>query len=221
MGAPVWPQEQNQQIRDVASHMGDSTAIAMLDKLHDILGDAPQVEHYADVWSPNTMELLTTAQEDIARCATNINDVWTGPAAEEFKGWAAKYYNSLADFKGLVDAMRKALFDCSKTITEVYRMGIDLVTTIASQIVRAAGGVLGSIPNFFGLGNVIGGLLGAFIEQAGKLIGDGIKRMQEFRTIVSEIDSNVARLADLVPMGHLAAETGNWEVRPVSSRTDR
>lgn len=214
MGAPVWPQEQDQQIRDAAGYLGDSMAIALLDKLHDILGDAPQVEHYAEVWSPSTMELLATAQEDIARCATNINDVWTGAAAEEFKGWSTKYYNSLTDFKGLMDGMRKALFDCSKTITEVYRMAIDLVSTIASQIVRAAGGILGSIPNVFGLGNVIGGLLGAFIEQAGKLIGDGIKRMQEFRTIMSEIDSNVAKLADLVPMGHMAGETGNWEVRP-------
>lgn len=216
MGAPVWPEEQDQQIRDVASQMGDNVAIAMLDKLKDVLGDAPQVEHYADVWAPNTMELLATAQEDFAKCVSNINDVWTGSAADEFKAWATKYNNSLTDFKGLMDGMRKGLFDCSKTITEVYRMGIDLVTTIASQIVRAAGGILGSIPNVFGLANVIGGLLGAFIEQAGKLIGDGIKRMQEFRTIMSEIDSKVASLADLVPMGHMVGETGNWEVRPAA-----
>lgn len=213
MGSPVWPDEQDQQIRDVASQMGDNAAIAILDKLKDILGDAPQVEHYAAVWAPGTMQLLATAQKDFALCVSDINDVWTGSAAEEFKAWATKYNNSLNDFKGLMDGMRKGLFDCSKTITEVYRMAIDLVTTIASQIVRATGGIIGAIPNVFGLANVLGGLLGAFIEQAGKLIGDGIKRMQEFRTIMSEIDSKVASLADLVPMGHMVAETGNWEVR--------
>ncbi|SEQ14158.1 hypothetical protein SAMN05216188_102196 [Lentzea xinjiangensis] len=30
---------------------------------------------------------------------------------------------------------------------------------------------------------------------------------------MSDLDSRVASLADLVPMGHMVGEKGNWEVR--------
>jgi uncharacterized protein YukE len=216
VGTPVWPAEHDQKIRDVAAEMGDDVTIAVLDKLKDILGDAPRVEHYADVWAPSTMELLANAQEDFSRCVSNINDVWQGAAADEFKAWSTKYNNSLTDFKGLMDGMRKGLMDCSRTITDVYKTAIDLVATIASQLVKLTTGILASIPNPFGAANAIGGVLGAFIEKAGQIIGDGLKRMQEFRSIVSDIESKVASLADLVPMGHMVAETGNWEVRPAA-----
>ena len=213
---PVWPSEQDAKIREVAAEMGDNAAIAVLDKLKDILGHAPKMERYGDVWSPDTMDRLTGAQEDFDLCVSHINDMWQGPAADEFKAWALKYRNSLGDFKGVVDGMRKALYDCSKTITEVYKTAINLVAMIAAQLVKLTTGILGSFPNPFGLADVIGGVLGAFIEQAGRIIGDGLSRMQEFRTIMSEIASLVASLAELVPMGHVVAEKGGWEVRPAS-----
>ncbi len=216
MGTPVWPTEQDGKIREVANELGDTAAIAILDKLKDILGDAPKVERFAEVWSPDTMELLSNAQEDFGRCVSNINDVWQGPGADEFKAWATKYHNSLNDFKGQLDTMRKCLFDCSRTITNVYKLAIDLVATIASQLVKLTTGIAGSVLNPFNIAGVLGGVLGAFIEKAGQLIGEGLMRMQEYRSIMSEIDSKVASLADLVPMGHMVSETGNWEVRPAA-----
>lgn len=211
---PVWPAEHDAKIREVAAELGDNAAIDVLDKLKGILGRAPKMEQYGDIWSPEAMDCLTEAQEDFDLCASNINNVWQGPAAEAFQAWASKYRLSLIDFKGVVEGMRKALYDCSRTITEVYKMAINLVATIASQIVKFTTGILGSIPDVIGIADVIGGVLGTFIEQAGKLIGDGLSRMQEFRTIMSEVESRVAALAELVPMGHMVAEKGNWQVRP-------
>lgn len=213
---PVWPAEQDAKIREVAAEMGDNLTLAVLDKLKDILGHAPKMEQYGNVWSPDTMDRLTEAQEDFDFRVSNINDVWQGPAADEFKGWALKYRTSLNDFKGVVDGMRKALYDCSKTITEVYKTAIELVAMIAKQLVELTTGIIGSFPLPFGVADAVGSVLGAFIEKAGKIIGDGLSRMQEFRTIMSEIDSKVASLAELVPMGHVVAEKGGWEVRPAS-----
>jgi hypothetical protein len=212
---PVWPAEHDAKIREVAAEMGDNAAIDVLDKLKSILGRAPKMEQYGDIWSPETMDCLTEAQVDFDLCVSHINNVWQGPAAEAFNAWASKYRLSLIDFKGVVEGMRKALYDCSKTITEVYKMAINLVATIASQIVKFTTGIIGAIPNVMDVADVLGGLLGAFIEQAGKLIGDGLSRMQEYRTIMSEVDSKVAGLAELVPMGPVVAEKGGWEVRPV------
>ncbi|MDX8036180.1 hypothetical protein SK803_38800 [Lentzea sp. BCCO 10_0856] len=211
---PVWPAEHDAKIREVAAEMGDDLAVEMLDRLKDILGHAPRMEQYGDIWAPEVMDLLANSQEDFNASVAKINDVWQGPAADEFKAWGTKYYNSLADFKGVVEGMRKGLYECSRTITDVYKSAIDLVAMIASQLVKLTTGILGSIPNPFGVANAIGGVLGAFIEKGGQLIGDGLKRLQEFRSIMSEIDSKVASLADLVPTGHMVSETGNWEVRP-------
>jgi hypothetical protein len=213
---PVWPAEHDAKIREVAAEMGDNAAIAVLDKLKDILGHAPKMEQYGDIWSPQTMDRLTEAQEDFDLCVSRINDVWQGSAADEFKAWALKYRNSLGDFKGVVEGIREALYGCSKTITDVYKLAIELVATIAAQLVKLTTGILGSIPNPFGVADAIGGLLSAFIQKAGQLIGEGLGKMQEFRTIMSQIDSKVASLAELVPMGHVVAEKGGWEVRPAS-----
>ena len=211
---PVWPAEHDATIREAAAELGDNAAIDVLDKLKGILGRAPKMEQYGDIWSPETMDCLTGAQEDFDLCVSHINNYWQGPAAQAFNAWAAKYRTSLIDFKGLVENMRRALYACSNTITEIYKMAINLVATIASQIVKFTTGILGSIPDVIGIADVIGGVLGTFIEQAGKLIGEGLDRMQEFRTIMSEVESNVAALAELVPMGPVVAEKGDWEVNP-------
>lgn len=213
---PVWPAEHDAKIREAAAEMGDNAAIDVLDKLKDILGHAPKMEQYGDIWAPETTGHLTEAQEDFDLCVTHINNVWQGPAAEAFNAWASKYRLSLIDFKALVDSMRRALYECSGTIIEVYKMAINLVATIASQIVKFTTGIIGAIPNVMDVADVIGGLLGAFIEQAGKLIGDGLSRLYEFRTIMSEVETRVAGLADLVPMGPVVAEKGGWVVTPVS-----
>lgn len=211
---PVWPAEHDAKIREVAAELGDNAAIEVLDKLKDILGHAPKMEQYGDIWAPETTDHLTEAQVDFDLCVSNINDVWQGPAADEFKAWASKYRLSLIDFKGVVDGMRNALYECSGTIIEVYKMAINLVASVASQIVKFTTGIIGAFPDVIGVADAIGNLLGSFIEQAGKLIGDGLDKLYRFRRIMSEVETKVAGLAELVPMGHVVAEKGSWEVRP-------
>lgn len=216
MDTAPWPSDQDAKIREWAGKTGNALATEMLDKLYDILGNAPKVEHYADLWSPTTMELLANAQTDFAQCVSNVSEVWAGPAQAEFDKWATKFSTSLESFKGVVEVMRKCLFECSRTITDVYRMAIDLVAMVAGQIVKLTTGIIGSIPNPLGLANVIGSLLDGFIQAAGKLLGDGLKRLQEFRGIMSEIESKVASLSDLVPMNKSVTSPGGWEVRPAA-----
>jgi uncharacterized protein YukE len=216
MDVAPWPSDQDAKIREWAGKTGNALATEMLDKLYDILGNAPKVERYAALWAPTTMELLANAQTDFALCVSKVSAVWSGTAQAEFDKWATKFHASLEAFKGVVDVMRKCLFECSKTITDVYRMAIDLVAAVAGQIVKVTTGIIGSIPNPLGLANVVGSLLDGFIQAGAKLLGDGLKKLQEFRSIMSEIEGKVASLTDLAPLIEPATNPGDWEVRAAS-----
>lgn len=216
MDTAPWPGEQADEIRKWAQEVGMPEVNEVLDTLASIMGNAPLVEHYASIWSPTTMERLTSAQDDFAMKVSNVNDVWTGSAADEFKAWATKFNTSLNDLKGVLDRMRDTLFECSSIITDVYRLAIELIAGVASQLIKLTTGIAGSIPDFLDIFNVIGQILGWFIEQAGRLISEGLDKMARFRRTMSALEGKVAALNDLVPMGRVVAETGGWQVRPTS-----
>ncbi|WP_158889579.1 hypothetical protein [Amycolatopsis anabasis] len=212
MDIAPWPKDADQKIRDEAANANMPQAIEILDRLAKIvMGNAHLVEYYADIWDPRSVEALTDAQEEFATNASNVNDVWTGTAAEEFKAWALKFNNSLNDCKAALKGPRDVLWECSRLITETYKLAIELIGKVASSLVTATTGAV-SVP--FDLLGIIGDLLADFIDMAAKLIGEALVKMRDYRKAMADMRSAAARLTDLVPMGKVVADKEGWKVRP-------
>jgi uncharacterized protein YukE len=209
---PVWPKDSDDQIRQAAADANVPGVGEILDKLVAItMGNAELIEYYAETWDPRAVESLTAAQEEFAQDASNINDVWTGGAADEFKAWTVKFNTALNDCKTALSGPRNTLWECSALITRTYKLAIDLVAKIATTVVKLTTGIAGLPLNVLG---VVSDLLTSFIDVAAKLIGDALVTMRDYRKAMADMRSAAARLTDLVPMGAVVAGKAGWQPRP-------
>jgi hypothetical protein len=210
----VWPEESAQKIKDEAANAGMPEAIDMVDRLAKIvMGNARLVEDYAYVWMPKVVGNLSAAQEDFTAKVSKVNDVWTGPAADEFKLWAGKVDIAFKDCKALLKAPRDALLNCSRIITRNYSEAIKLVGRFAAALIEVTTGILSLPIDVLGM---VGDLLATFVQEAANLIALAVEQMGEFRRTMVTLEGDVAALTDLVPMGHVVGDAGGWQVRPAS-----
>jgi len=211
VGFEEWPEHDAQQIKGASAMAELPDGIELVDRLKKIVaGDAAMVESYAEVWAPKSVDDLTDTQDVFNALVTRVNDVWTGTAADEFKAWAVKYNTSINDCKNAMQSAADTLWKCSQEVTKTYSAAVKMIGRIAAKIVEITSDII-NIP--ISMVSEIGEVIELFITEATTLLGDALERMQGYREAMSRMRGAVAKLAQLVPMGHIVGDPTGWQPR--------
>jgi uncharacterized protein YukE len=223
VNVPHYPDQADEVIRNLATLVGNGSALALLDLIRDkLLGDSDKVDELAKQWAGNTV--MQDTRRNLQATTDVLGSYWQGPAYQQFDKYAGNLLANLDANQSVMTSFAAVLTKCAEKVMSTYSDAVKLIWQAANDLL-----ILGAMSGlvFVPYVDLITGpvlivkaldKLDEFVKSVGDLVANAMNTIASYRSEAVTFVSNATNFRVPEPLGAgTGAGLGNaneWHVAP-------